>query len=269
MTPLFSPDGQRRLDTIVQPRLLCVFDFDGTLAPIVAEPQNARLPDDMLQRLNTLARHAPVGILTGRSIEDARSRIPFEADFVIGNHGIEGMPGWEKRAQRYVGVCQNWCQALEAVLSEDAWSDAGLLIEDKRYSLSVHYRNARDPARTAARLSALFATLSPLPRVIAGKCVFNLLPDDAADKGSALAQLIDATGARTTLYVGDDVTDEHAFRLRRPDLLTIRVEAMADSAADYYLEQRDDMARFLDDLIARLRRTTAGNWLRQDASRLG
>jgi trehalose 6-phosphate phosphatase len=265
MTPLFSATGQRRLDAIVQPGLLCVFDFDGTLSPIVPDPDAARLPADMLQRLNILSDYAPVGILTGRSIADARSRIDFKADFIVGNHGIEGMPGWERRAERYIDVCRGWRSAIDTALSDDTWSDSGLMIEDKRYSLSVHYRKARDPAHAAARLSALFATLSPLPRVIAGKCVFNLLPDDAADKGSALAQLIDISVAKTALYVGDDVTDEHAFRLRRPDLLTIRIESLAESAADFYLERREDMVQFLDELSRRLKSAQGRNWRRSGA----
>lgn len=269
MTPLFSVPGQRRLDEIVRPGLLCVFDFDGTLAPIVAHPDDARLPAAIRDRLDRLARHVPVGILTGRSVEDARSRIDFAADFIVGNHGIEGMPGWERRAARYADACRLWQDAIGTALKDASWPDAGVMIEDKRYSLSVHYRNAADPSRVAARLSGMFAKLSPLPRVIAGKCVFNLLPDDAADKGSALTQLMDLSGAATTIYVGDDVTDEHAFRLRRPGLLTVRVEALPDSAAEFYLERFDEMGRFLDDLLARLGRTGATNWRLHGAQRSG
>lgn len=260
MSPLFSVPGQRRLDEIVRPGLLCVFDFDGTLAPIVPRPDDARLSAPLRERLVRLVRYAPVGILTGRSVEDARARIDFPADFIVGNHGIEGMPGWERRAARYTDACGRWQHEIESALEQAPGAGTGVVIENKRYSLSVHYRNAPDPARTASRLSTLFSHLSPLPRVIAGKCVFNLLPDDAADKGVALAKLIELSGAKTTLYVGDDVTDEHAFRLRRPGLLTIRVEALADSAAECYLERFEEMSRLLDELIERLGRAGAANW---------
>lgn len=263
MTPLFSEAGLRRFDEIVRPGLLCVFDFDGTLAPIVARPDDARLPDAVRERLVELSRHAPVAILTGRSVADVSARLDFAADHVVGNHGIEGMPGWEARAAAYAAQCAGWRAALERALDAGALP-GGIMVEDKRHSLSVHYRHAADRDAAADALRALFATLDPAPRLIAGKCVFNLLPEGAADKGAALARLIEATGARSALYAGDDVTDEDAFRLAREDLLSIRIEPSLDSAAAHYLDRRDDIVGLLDALIARLRALGASNWLRQN-----
>src|SRR4051812_18593568 len=100
MTLLFSQEGRRRLDEVVKAGLLCAFDFDGTLAPIVPQPESARLPCDIRQRLIALSDFAPVAIITGRSVTDIHSRLGLDADFILGNHGIEGMPGWEQRAQR-------------------------------------------------------------------------------------------------------------------------------------------------------------------------
>lgn len=253
MTPLFSETGRRRLDQIIQPGLLCVFDFDGTLAPIVADPDAARLPAEILPKLLALQELVPVAILTGRSVEDVRQRVGFDADYMVGNHGIEGMPGWEDRAQHYAAMCAQWKQQLQDAMACGDVAGAGLLIEDKRHSLSVHYRHAPDGDAAAQQLRQVFARLSPAPRIIAGKAVFNLLPEDAADKGSALAWLMAITGASGAVYVGDDVTDEDAFRLRRPDLLSVRIEALPDSAADFFLDRREDIALLLDDIAARLR----------------
>lgn len=253
MTPLFSDTGRRRLDQIIQPGLLCVFDFDGTLAPIVADPDAARLPAELLPKVLALQELVLVGILTGRSVDDVRRRVGFDADYLIGNHGIEGMPGWEDRAQHYAAMCAQWKQRLQEAMACGDVDGAGLLIEDKRHSLSVHYRHAPNPDAAAHQLRQVFARLSPAPRIIAGKAVFNLLPEDAADKGSALVQLMAITGASGAIYVGDDVTDEDAFRLRRPDLLSVRIEASPDSAADFFLERCDDISLLLDDIAARLR----------------
>jgi len=253
MTPLFSDLGLQRLDRIAGPGLLCVFDFDGTLSPIVADPEHAVLPDAMQQRLIELSALAPVAIITGRAVQDLRARLQFTPDFLVGNHGIEGIPGWEQRAQQYQAVCQGWARTVAHALQDPLRFDPNIKIEDKRYSMSVHYRLARDQNLTETRLMELFSVLAPAPRVVAGKCVFNLVPQGAPHKGSALEQLMRDGAARNALYVGDDVTDEDVFRLKRSDLMSIRVEHAANSAADFFLDRLADVERLLDELIARLR----------------
>jgi trehalose 6-phosphate phosphatase len=138
MRHLFDEAGMTRLDEIVQPGMLCVFDFDGTLSPIVPQPDRACL------------------------------RLGFEPHFVIGNHGLDGMPGWEGRSGSYAAACVAWRGALERALCDKQRFDPGIRLEDKGYSLSVHYRMARNQAQTEQRLTALFKTLSPPPRVVAG-----------------------------------------------------------------------------------------------------
>ena len=258
MSSLFSTEGMLRLDDIARPGLLCAFDFDGTLAPIVSVPEQAVLPDDMRERLIALSEHAPVAIITGRSLRDVRERLGFVPDFLIGNHGLEGMPGWESQAVRHAALCRSWQKQLATALHEFG-SDVSL--EDKHYSLSLHYRHARDPDMTAILLGRVFAQLVPHPRVVLGKYVFNLVAPDATHKGNALVQLIEASAARSALYAGDDVTDEDVFRLARNDLLSVRVECSPDSSADFYLPHQHDVAQLLDDLIERLRTAGAHNWM--------
>lgn len=254
MRLLFDEAGAKRLDEIVQPGMLCVFDFDGTLSPIVAQPDSACLPPEVRERLLTLATLAPVAILTGRSLADIGKRLGFEPHYVIGNHGLEGMPGWEERSKGYAAACAAWRGALQRALCDKQRFDAAIRLEDKAYSLSVHYRGARNPAQTEQRLSALFATLSPPPRVVAGKCVYSLMPNDAAHKGGALEALMEQAGAASAIYVGDDVTDEDVFRLRRSDVLTVRIEAHPDTAAEFYLPAMPDIVQLLDELVRRLAR---------------
>jgi trehalose 6-phosphate phosphatase len=261
MTNLFSEQGQRRLDAIVQPGLLCAFDFDGTLAPIVMRPERARLPAGIMRRLTVLAQYAPVAIITGRSVDDIRTRLGFEPDFVVGNHGLEGIPGCEPHAVRHRALCDEWRLQLVRALQDDA-HDPGIQLEDKRYSLSVHYRLTANPERSAAALRELFARIAPRPRIVSGKYVFNLVPENGAHKGNALEQLMEFCGARSAIYVGDDVTDEDVFRLRRSDLLSVRIERAAHSAAEFYLSQPNDILPLLRELTARLRACDAGNWVK-------
>jgi trehalose 6-phosphate phosphatase len=254
MRLLFDEAGRARLDEIVQPGMLCVFDFDGTLSPIVPQPDSACLPPEVRERLLTLTTLAPVAILTGRSLADIGTRLGFEPHFVIGNHGLEGMPGWEGRSGGYAAACVAWRGALERALCDKQRFDPGIRLEDKGYSLSVHYRMARNQAQTEQRLTALFKTLSPPPRVVAGKCVYSLMPADASHKGGALEELMQQAGAATAIYVGDDVTDEDVFRLRRPDVLTVRIEPHPDTAAEFYLPAMPDIVQLLDELVRRLAR---------------
>lgn len=246
--------GARRLDEIVKPGMLCAFDFDGTLAPIVKDPERACMPTAVSRRLVALSEYARVAIITGRSLEDIGVRLDFSPDFVLGNHGIEGLPGWEQRAEHYRQLCLEWEQRLATALSDRANFDAGIWIENKNYSLSVHYRMACNRTQAEFHLNQLFAQLLPEAKVIGGKCVFNLLPPDTVNKGMALEHLIEASGVSSALYVGDDVTDEHVFVLQRKELLTVRVEHAPHSAAEFYLNHRLEMVQLLDELIGRLSR---------------
>jgi len=252
MNLLFSNAGLLRLNAIVKPGMLCVFDFDGTLSPIVAQPDQATIPPPTLHRLIKLSRLTPVGIITGRSVEDVSARLKFRPDYLIGNHGMEGMPGWPQQKERYQAICDRWAATLSAALRDPALFDKNIQIENKGYSLSVHYRMAGDHAKTEKDLYELFGTLKPSVRVISGRCVFNLLPRGASNKGIALQNLIRISGVRSTLYVGDDVTDEDAFRLRRHDLLSIRVEPAPTSAAEYCLQRYAEIPALLDKIIFRL-----------------
>ena len=247
MTDLFSNGGLRALQEFVMPDMLCLFDFDGTLAPLVAEPADALLPHAVQHSLYRLQQLAKVGIVTGRSLADLSVRLEFNPHYLVGNHGLEGLPGWEQRAAEFTAVCAVWRNALANRL---AAIDRGILMEDKRYSLSLHYRNARNPKQARHSLMQLFAELSPPPRIIAGKFVWSLLPPGASDKGHAVEELIKLAAAPRTLYVGDDVTDEDVFVLQRDDLMTIRVGHTAKSAATFFIPDRQTILALLDQLLA-------------------
>jgi len=253
MESIFSEAGRQCLEQAIHAQTLCAFDFDGTLSPIVPHPEQAYLPDSVRQRLQELGRYAPVAIITGRSLQDIRMRVGFEPQYMVGNHGIEGLPGWEKRSAQHRELCSRWERMLTAVLRENAQFDRGLEIENKQYSLSVHFRHVQDPARSERQLAQLINTLLPEARIVAGKFLFNLLPPGAEDKGSAILKLLQMSGASNAIYVGDDVTDEDVFRMHHPDILSIRVEALQESAAQWYLPHPTDILTLLDDLIARLR----------------
>lgn len=265
MQPLFSDAGRQRLAEVARGRLLCAFDFDGTLAPIMQRPEQVRMPAPVRERLLRLSTLAPVAIITGRALDDIHGLLDFNPAFVVGNHGMEGVPGWEARAARHERDCAAWKEQLSRHL-ESAPHAEGISIEDKQYSLSVHYRAAPDPERAAAFLDALCNGLEPRPRLVPGKCIVSLVGEDAWHKGNALEALMEMTGATSAIYAGDDVTDEDVFRIKRADLLSVRVERSAASAADFFVPQSQDMERLLDELIARLDACGARNWLLAETS---
>lgn len=259
---LETEEGRARLEAAAGGRLLCAFDFDGTLAPIVARPEDAALPPSTRERLQALQRYVPVAIITGRAIADIAPRLGFAPDILIGNHGMEGVPGERasEAARMHRGICAAWREQLERALAAE-YPDPGVQVEDKAFSLSVHYRHAQAADHAQRDLEPLLAALDPPPRLVGGKCVFNLMPPGAADKGRALLQTMEETGAAAALYAGDDVTDEDVFRLQHPDLLGLRIGASGHSAARWFLPDIGCMPLLLDTLRDLLARNDARNWL--------
>lgn len=252
MNSIFSEAGKKRLDEIIQKGVLIAFDFDGTLAPIVSHPDEARLPQAIGQRLVTLSQLTPVAILTGRAIEDILPRLSFTPAYLIGNHGLEGIPGWEKNSRQYRDLCIRWDDIISKNLPGWPHHDSRIEIENKTYSLAVHYRHAADPARMEEALLPFLKENAPDALVVAGKCMYSLVPPDAPNKGVALNQLMKISQAPAVLYAGDDITDEDVFKLKRKDLLSIHVEKSPTTAASWYIETHEDMTKLLDDLIDRL-----------------
>jgi trehalose 6-phosphate phosphatase len=243
-----SAEGRARLDAVLAARPLLAFDIDGTLAPIVERPEDARLPDAVQRCLKALGRHHDVAIITGRAVDDARRMLSFEPRYLIGNHGAEGLPGWRAHRDAYAEAVGRWRDALAGAKPLRV---SGVTLEDKVFSMSLHFRRAADPVAAQRAIEQCVATLQPSPRVIAGKAVVNLLPPDAPDKGVALRTLIDATQCGAVLYVGDDDTDERVFALRLPGVLSVRVEPSAASVAALFLRDQREVLTLIEHVAGR------------------
>ena len=253
MKDLFSPEGWQALRAFIARPLLCLFDFDGTLAPLVSDPDAVRLPPAVQAQLQALQQRAPVGIVTGRALADLRPRLAFTPDYLIGNHGLEGVPvAPAHAASASVALDQlhaqvgRWKAQLEPEL---ALLDPGIHIEDKHYSLSLHYLHAQDRRHAEQAVRERIEALQPAPRIIHGKHLFNVLPAGVGDKGSAVQALLATAGLRQALYVGDDQTDEDVFRLPQPGLFTVHVGDDERSAAQWRLHDQQQVIRLLDWLL--------------------
>lgn len=238
----FSPEGVACLAAVLVTRPLLAFDIDGTLAPIVDHPDEARLPDAVQRCLAHLAGRYEVAIVTGRAAADARGMLAFEPRYLIGNHGAEGIPAWRERTATFARDVRGWRNALEACESLRA---VGVSIEDKHYSISLHYRQAADTDAAYRAIQACLDALVPKPKIIDGKAIVNLLSPDAPNKGDALRALIAETRCANVLYVGDDDTDEAVFGLHLPSVLTVRVEPSTDSQATLFLRDQHEVLTLL------------------------
>jgi trehalose 6-phosphate phosphatase len=248
MRRLFSPEGDAALAAVMALRPLLAFDFDGTLAPIVARPDDAHMPLTLAWRLDRLARVLPLAIVSGRAVDDVLARLPFRPRYVIGNHGAE-----DPHAPSAVdpGVLD----AVRARLAEATREllDAEVFVEDKRQSLALHYRLADDRDRALRLIKTLTADLGPGVSAFGGKFVMNIVPLGAPDKAHAVTSLVARCRVRCAVFVGDDVNDEPVFACAKPNWLTVKVGGDdPDSRAMYYLGDVDDVATMLDRMIARL-----------------
>lgn len=247
MRHLFSPEGLAALAAIVRRRPLLVFDFDGTLAPIVDRPDDARLPPEVAQRLAELAQRLPLAVVTGRSVEDVRARLGFDPAFVVGSHGAEDSAA---RSSATTAALDRLRERIAAY--RPALRDAGVTVEDKGASLALHYR--RSPRRELARavVRDLLAPCDGL-RVFGGKLVVNVVPRDAPDKADAVRSILARSGAPCALFAGDDVNDEPVFAAAPADWLTIHVgDGSAASLARWFVESPAQVAALLGRIEALL-----------------
>jgi trehalose 6-phosphate phosphatase len=248
MIYLFSDDGRAALHGFIDRKTLFAFDLDGTLAPIVADPSLIKVPDEVSAKLSRLSRLTSVAIVTGRARADARAHLGFNPGFLVGNHGAEGLPGHEEEEAGFIRLGGKWEEQLRLLLPDE--SRNGIIIETKGATLSLHYRNAPDPAMAQREILNAMHRLVPLPKRVSGKYVENIAPQEAPHKGEALSFIMHHLGCRRALFVGDDETDEDVFRLRDDAIFGIRVEMNPRSAARYFIRERDEIGVLLDEIIA-------------------
>jgi trehalose 6-phosphate phosphatase len=161
--------------------------------------------------------------------------------YVVGNHGLE--PG------RNLASFARLVTAATPELERRLAGLRGVDIENKRYSLAIHYRSVADKRKARTSIEAAVRQLDSPMRMIAGKLLVNVVPAGAPHKGDALEALRARERADIALYVGDDITDEDVFELDRPGwLLGVRVGRSRQSAAPYFLRDQ----REVDALLSRL-----------------
>ncbi len=240
--------------------LLVGLDFDGTLAPIADDPDAPTIRRACRRALRRLAGRpdATVAVISGRELADLRGRVGVDGVAYAGNHGLELQHGDDTTVHPLAARQRPALARALDRLGERLADVPGVVVEDKGLTGTVHVRRTpahRVPAVRSA-VEGVARTADAGLQVTTGREVFELRPRIAWDKGSAVELLADRTPAGwRTVYLGDDVTDEDAFRAVRPDGLGVLVGSREETAATHRLPTQAAVAPFLhwlvDDVLER------------------
>ena len=222
----------RRVDALshlaADPARAALFlDVDGVLAPIVARPEDARVPERTRRELSRLAgRYGLVACVTGRASDAARRIVGVPELRYAGEHGLELEPA----ATAFAGEVHRFARAT-------GWPD----IEEKRLSAALHFRRADNPEAARRSLETIAARAADEGlRASFGRMVLDILPPVEATKGTAVTRLLDESGLGRALYAGDDTTDLDGFAALDGLELRVRV-AVASPEGPSELRDRADL----------------------------
>jgi trehalose 6-phosphate phosphatase len=222
----------------VMDRPLFLLDYDGTLAPIVSDPEKAFPHPRVPALLDRLASLHPVVVVTGRRLQDLAKLLPCRLR-AIGLHGVEeGMIG-DEIATGDTGLLAELKTMYDAVPVYP-----GILVEDKGPTFAVHYRQSPDEGAAVRRLEAWAEMLPDGFDMIHGKKVFEVRPK-GKNKGVAVLKIAQEHPDRVPIYLGDDRTDEDAFLALPPEAVTVKV-GEGETAARYRLPDVDAVVRYLN-----------------------
>jgi trehalose-phosphatase len=234
------------------------FDFDGTLSPIVEQPDAATLAPGADHALRSLAALCPVAVLSGRDLADIRDRVGIPGLWYAGSHGFEVIsPDGAYHGNETAAQAIPLLEQAAGELADQLAPWPGVNVEHKRYAVAVHYRNAAPEA--AATVTAAVHTVGNRLglTMTAGRKVVELRPNIAWDKGKTLEWIVDQIGGEQPLlpiFLGDDLTDEDGFDAVLHDGVGIVVSHGEDgdraTGARFCLKSPDHVREFIERLVA-------------------
>lgn len=190
---------------------LIAFDFDGTLAAIASRPEWVRLPEEIRDALARASFKHKLLICSGRAIADLKKFLPERSALdLIGNHGAE----WWVMGQHRDRTAEGWTQWRDEFLQSvrPMLENHGGEVEDKRGSISVHYRHSQNPdwwnrPETCSQLEQMAGQAA---RLVSGISAWNFLPAGIS-KGEAILSYVQEFNQKHAIYFGDEPTDESVY----------------------------------------------------------
>lgn len=241
----------------IDKHLAIFLDYDGTMTPIVSRPDLAVLSEEMRKTLRDVAKVHTVAIISGRDRLDVKNLVDVDEIFYAGSHGYDiGGPNnqhfFNEEAESYIPIIN----AVENELQKQLSSFKGALIERKRYGVAAHYRLV-DP-EFVSEFTSIVEDIHHKHRDLrktSGKKVFEFQPKINWNKGKALLWLLERLGLDREdvlpFYIGDDVTDEDAFKVLIGKGIGISVqEAEKPTFGHYTLKNPAEVQEFLEKLVA-------------------
>jgi trehalose-phosphatase len=235
-------------------------DYDGTLTPIVDRPEDAVISKSMRAAVRGLAERCPVCVVSGRDRRVVQELMGVDHLIVAGSHGFDIWSPSEGTLQHEAGGgFEELIERVTARVREEADPIAGSLVEPKKASVALHYRLVADAQRpaVAAIVDRVLAEHPGELKVTPGKMVYEIQPKLEWDKGKAVLYLLEALeldgGDVVPVYLGDDITDEDAFRALSGRGIGVFVGQADDpeiagrgTSAAFVLDSIEEVERFLD-----------------------
>nr|WP_295833234.1 trehalose-phosphatase [uncultured Azospirillum sp.] len=224
-------------------------DYDGTLAAIAPRPELAVMPDEARAVVQRLSALCPVAFVSGRDLDDLTAMVAVDGLVYAGSHGFD-LRGPDLRRQVGVEYVPD-LDAAERLLRDRLGGIAGALVERKRFAIAIHTRQVASPDKPQVGDAVrAVAEAQPRLRMTGGKELFELRPNLPWDKGRAVVTLLETLGLEGNgtlpIYLGDDETDEDAFRALAGRGVGIRVmESPAETAATWSLHDPAEATAFL------------------------
>jgi trehalose 6-phosphate synthase/phosphatase len=228
-------------------RAFIFLDYDGTLTPIVESPEEAIISEDMRDLLQKLKDKYTIAIISGRAIDNIKGMVGIENIIYAGNHGSEIWDGSRVFLSQDFSEVKSQLRDLLIILEEKLSHIPGVLIEDKGITASIHFRQVW--AKDLGELFSIFweetKNFEDTFRITSGKKVFEIRPVNAWNKGDAVEWIMEKFGNDSTpVYIGDDTTDEDAFRAISGKGLSVVVGGSLE--ADYYVKNQEEVQAFLN-----------------------
>ncbi len=232
--------------------ILLMLDFDGTLVPIMNNPADCYLSNEVRYLLSALSKRESLTtcVISGRSLADVRKRVGIRGIYYGGSHGLEVSGPAMKFVHPEAENAARTMRLLKTSVRKEFGSMPGILVESKPFSLTLHYRmlakkNVRSTLKQFRRLISDLSSKEQIS-VLTGKKVLEVMPHMNWDKGAAVSLIRGRVGTQLLpVYVGDDRTDETAFKELMYQGITVRVGRNRNTLASYYLRNQKEIVLFL------------------------
>lgn len=243
-------------DLITEKEALIFLDYDGTLTPIVDTPDLAILDNSTRETIQRLAACYKTSIVSGRATEDVKSKVQIEGIFYAGSHGFEILsPDGKSEINSEARAICPLIDEAQIQLEKNLKDIDGVLVENVKYTISVHYRlvSDKDFLKVETAVKEIINSYDQL-KVTYGKKVFEIKPDIDWHKGKAVQWILKVLNYTPknnfVIYIGDDTTDEDAFSMIGDKGFGILVAGeLRASAAKYWIKDTDEVKKVLEYLI--------------------